>query len=278
VSAVRAVLYALAVRMDDRGEAFPSKRQLAADTALGERTVREAIREARRSGWLAVVDHVRPGHAWAFSYYIACIPDSLDLAAVDLGRGVDLAGIAEAWANQHGDITDPLHGLPRPAKSDHAKARTAKGAAAIAARSKRERTEGAAVIAARFEGEALPASEGAANDRMDVRQMTHEGAAAIACNVRPPSPTKFPSKFSEKDLREGRAASDATTHDPEAADEHATEGAIETEAAVPNDGSGPTIAPEVRHGEPQPDPQPLPTPRQPPSRRPTLRSMFEALP
>jgi hypothetical protein len=276
VPAVRAVLYALAVRMDDDGEAFPSTNLIAADTALGERTVRAAILGARRGGWLAVVQRTRPGQAWRHSRYVACVPDSLDLAAVNIGKDTDLESIADAWAKQRGDITDPLHGAPSADPSDRARPRQPKGAAAIAARLKRERTEGAAVIAARSDCEHGQPGEGAATGA--------EGAAVIATKVRPPSPETCGRdrllsthlKYPKEVLIEGRAASDATTYDPEAAAGQATEGATETAAASPDDGSRPTVAPEVRHGEPQPGPQPLPTPRQPPDLLPSIRKLLAA--
>lgn len=133
VPAIRAILFALAVRMDERGEAWPSQKLLAADIASTERTVREAVLEARRAAWLAVVDHVRPGQAWRLSHYIACVPNSLNLESVDLGKDadgnpIDVEGMALQWCAQYGEIDDRMHGLPSRAR-DRAKARRPKGAA-----------------------------------------------------------------------------------------------------------------------------------------------------
>lgn len=171
VASIRAVLLALAIRMDDRGEAFPSQRTIARDTALSERTVRDALLEARRTSWLAAKERGGRGRAWRHLHYYACVPDHLDLSQIDLGRGVDLEKMAEYWASQEGDILDPMHGLPRAPGRRGAKARSAKGAAICAS------------------GTATGAGRPETRDT----------------KVRQPSPTKSPSKFPGKDPHEGRA-------------------------------------------------------------------------
>lgn len=198
VPTIRSVLFALSVRMDESGEAFPSQRKLAADTALSERTVREALLEARRQCWVAVNGHLRPGQAWRLSYYVACVPDHLNLANVNLGRGVDLEMMSDQSIAQHGEADDRLHGTRPTKRSDRAKPRKAKGAAkkradAIAARSKAKRYQGAAT------------------DVKDVRQLTAQGAATDSRMVRTPSPTKYPSKFPfEVPIEEGHALARTT--------------------------------------------------------------------
>ena len=237
VPAICSVLYALAVRMDESGEAYPSQRTIAADTALGERTVRDAILEARRAAWIAVVDHVRPGQAWRRSHYIACIPDSLNLSEVDLGRDVDLEAMADAIGSQHGDIADQMHGLPRRVRG--AAPRKAKGAATIAARSKAQK------------------GEGAANGGVKVRQRVQEGAATIAENVRQPSPTKFPSEVPIKTLREGHVAGDATARVKDAQVKKPEPGTQPHPMAVSLNGSDPVaMAPEVLQEAKKPEPEP----------------------
>ena len=228
VPTIRAVLYALAVRMDDNGEAFPSQRTIATDTALGERTVRDAILEARRMGWLAVVDHVRPGQSWRLSHYIACVPNGLNLADVNVGRDVDLERMSDVVGSEHGDVDDRMHGLPRRARG--AGPRTAKGAAAIAARSKGEKAK--------------------------VRQLTQkgaatgaEGAATIAGKVRQPSPTKFPSKFPSKFPKKGRIASDAPDRVKDTGNQKPEHGTQPDQAAGKPNGNGNRIVPsEVLQG------------------------------
>lgn len=237
VPAIRSVLYALSVRMDESGEAYPSQRTIAADTALSERTVRDALLEARRAVWLAVVDHVRPGQAWRLSHYIACVPDSLNLSEVDLGRGVDLEHMADVAGSQHGDIEDRMHGLPRRARG--AGPRRAKGAATIAARSKNEK------------------GKGAANGGVKVRQPVQEGAAIGSNNVRQSSPTKFPSEVPIKTLREGHVASDATLSVTDAQGEEPEPGTQPHPMAATLNGtdsfaSGPEVFKESRRPEGEP--------------------------
>lgn len=167
---LRAVLFALHCRMDPEGMAYPSQELIAADTGLSERTVRSAVLDARRSGWLAVATHARPGKAWRLSFYAACIPDEIDLRKIDLGRDVDLAKIADQWLAKHGQAEDELHG--RPIVSGEA--RPAKGAAAIAARKKQA---AAAAIAGPSAGNVAATVAGAANPVEIVRQDPSEGAA-----------------------------------------------------------------------------------------------------
>lgn len=183
VASIRSVLFALYLRMNDWGEAYPSHKTIARDTALSERTVGDAIREARRLMWLAATETDRPGQSWKRSYYFACIPDSLDLSQVNLGKNVDLEALTDAIASQVGDIFDRVHGLPADKRRRGAKARPSKGAAKIAA-SRKNRRKGAAT-----------AASGPATDA--------KGPATDAEKVRQPSPTKFPSKFPNKSPEEG---------------------------------------------------------------------------
>ena len=188
--------------MNELGEAYPSQEVLAADTALGVRTVREAVLEARRHGWVGVMEHLRPGQAWRRHHYVACIPDSLDITSVELGGNVDLAAVIESTAAQWGDVLDPLHGRLSTRPSDRARQRSPKGAAITAARRGRDAVEGAAITAAPLR----ESGEGAAVDRQDVRQLTQEGAAVDRQDVRPSSPIKVPSEGSiGRDQREGFA-------------------------------------------------------------------------
>lgn len=233
VPAIRLTLFALSIRMDEAGEAFPSQETIAADTAIGERTVREAILEARRLCWLAVVDHLRPGKAWRRSHYIACVPDSLNLADVSLGRDVDLDRIAEQCRAQLGEASDKLHGSRRRPRADRAKPRSAKGAAA----------KGAAVIAA---GSNPKQDIGAAAIAKKVRPPRPKGAAAIAKKVRPSSPPKSPSEYSSNKQSEGRALARETPRVKNAHDRDPEPGTQpEPPAPTANTGRAPTGAPEV---------------------------------
>jgi hypothetical protein len=182
------VLYALSVRMNESGEAFPSQRLLAADTALGERTVRDAIQEARRASWLAVVSHRANGQGWRRSHYIACVPDHLKLETVHLGRGVDVDRMSQQSSGEHAEVADRMHDIPRPQRQRGARSRGLKGAATIAAAP-------------------IEANQGrAATEHNDVRQLAAGGAADGSENVRQPSPTKFPYDVPiQVPIREGRA-------------------------------------------------------------------------
>lgn len=261
---VRAVLYALAVRMDDRGEAFPSQRTIASDTALSERTVRDAVLEARRTGWIAVAEHARPGQGWRLSHYVACVPDSLNLSSVDLGRDVDLERMSDQVVSERGEATDRLHGLPR--RNRGGGPRTAKGAATIAARRERETLQGAAI------------------ERSNVRQPSPERAATIAGNVRQPSPTKFPYKFPSKIPEKGRIASDAPARVKDAKGKKPRPGAKpEPTAAKPNGSGALESASEVLRGfggaEHRPAPR-RPEPAQParPDPEARIRKLILTLP
>lgn len=214
VPAVRAVLFALYTRMDRDGEAFPSQALIAADTAFSERTVREALLEARRSCWLALIDSHRPGQGWRCGRYVACVPEDLDLASINLGGKVDLQRIVDQCLGVLGAIEDPLHGQARHG-GDRAKARTPKGAAAKSAQVKAAMQP--AMASARSVGsltqeafpEAFEAPDVGGNGR---RQMAPLGPDAEGSNMRTPSPTKSGSEdFNEDSTREGHAPGRATT-------------------------------------------------------------------
>jgi hypothetical protein len=255
IASVRSVLFALSVRMDESGECYPSQSTIAADTAMGERTVRDSILEARRTAWLAVVDHIRPGQAWRRSHYVACVPDSLNLADVDLGRDVDLEHMADTIGSQYGDVQDRMHGTRRRLHPDRAKSRHAKGAAAIAARSKGEK------------------AKGAAKRSMKVRQLTTEGAANDSKKVRPLSPTKFPSEVPINTFGEGRIASDAPDRVKDAQGQNQEPGTQPQPATPsPNGSARRTIPPEVLHGIGIPKPEPKPKRDLAPS----IRKLLEA--
>jgi hypothetical protein len=223
VSSVRTVLFALAVRMDKYGEAFPSQELLGKDTALSVRTVRDALLEARRTCWLAVVDHARYGQAWRLSHYIACIPDSLNLAAVKLRLGVDLESMADIVALKHGDVKDRMHGLPR-----------------------------------RVRGGGQRGTKGAATKRNEVRQPSLQGAAIDRNNVRQPLPTKSPSKVPiQVPTQEGRIASDAPTCAKDADVRKPKSGTQSHPKVATLSGSDPIATPsEVLHEAGKPEPKP----------------------
>ena len=229
---LRAVLFAIAARMDQTGVAFPSQKQIADDIGLSERTVRPAVLDARRSSWLAVVERVRPGKAWRLSHYIACIPDHIDLGTIDLGASVDLPAIAEKWLHAHGLIDDDLHGQAplRVAK------RRPKGAASNAARSP-QGAESIAAASRSVTGADRPPiqTEGAANFVHEVRQSESAGAANSAqgaeiygTKVRQASPTKVQGKGPEKisgevNTHEGRARTMRVPEPPKPKTKTATE-------------------------------------------------------
>lgn len=230
VASVRVVLFALSVRMDDAGEAFPSQKTIAADTALSERTVRDAILEARRAGWLAVVECTRSGSTWRRHHYVACLPDRLDLSRVSLGKGVDAEQIANICAAQLGDVDDPLHGKPRSEGGRGARSRRAKGAAAMKGSYARKRSESAATAAA------------------DAATTT-EDSATSSTKVRQPSPTKFPSKFPIKSPQEG-SVQERTPSNELIATNWPLQHGPQSEPAVSNpiDSSRPAIPSEVLQG------------------------------
>lgn len=231
VASVRCVLFALAVRMDEAGEAFPSQATLAADTSLSERTVRDAVLVARSEGWLAVVEHFMSGQAWRHSYYIACVPDRLDLTRVDLGKSIDAGVTADHWAAQHGHVDDPMHEAPIGRGLDRARPRKPKGAAMASARS-------------------VPTSaeepERCGRRPQKVRQLAQEGADVDRKKVRTPSPTKFPSEVPIlSSQQEGHALKRATAL--------GGTGNPEMESAATSDGSAPPAAdPEVLRGKRKP--------------------------
>jgi hypothetical protein len=243
--------------MDEAGEAFPSQNMLAADTAIADRTIREAILEARRLSWLAVENHVRPGQAWRRSHYIACVPDGLNLAGVNLGREVDLERMADEWQAKYGEACDTMHGARRSVGADRAKPRKPKGAAA----------KGADVIAAH--------SSMKRSRRADVASETcgrgaHEGADVASEKVRTPSPTKFPSEVPMKYPSEGPALTRETGRV-----ENAQEG--KPELGTPNPQAAPettmpaTNASALRHIASE-GLQGLPRPEPPKRRQPTAEA------
>lgn len=199
VASVRCVLFALSVRMDEPGEAYPSQSKIAADTALSDRTVREAVQSARRAGWLAVTDHVRPGQAWRLSHYVACIPDTLDLSTVSLGGDVDLEKMADQWAAQHGDILDPMHGDSAGADG-HGRRRKSK-----------RKTQREEVASGPSGAKTKSTPETCGNQRHEGAEIGAKGAEADRRKVRKQLPTKFPSKVPiGSSHREGRALTRTT--------------------------------------------------------------------
>lgn len=100
---VHLTLYVLGTFMDRSGECWPSQAAIVQATRLSRATVQRAIATARSGQWLTVRPTVRRGQGWRSNCYIACVPDSINLAPFNFDA------IAEKWSDIHGEADDELH-------------------------------------------------------------------------------------------------------------------------------------------------------------------------
>lgn len=120
----RLVLFTLPTWMDKTGEnCFPTMESLAKATQLSLRAVKAAIDRARREVWIAASKVPGVRSQYPHNYYVACIPDWLNLEAFDGRRSPDVSthrkfeALSDTWTAQWGGAEDDLHGRPRhPAK------------------------------------------------------------------------------------------------------------------------------------------------------------------
>ena len=117
----RLVLFAMPTWMGKSGEdCFPAMETMAGATQLSLRAVKAAVDRARREAWLAAWKVPGIKGAYPHNYYVACIPDWVDLDAFDarrsdkVARDRKFAALADSWSAQWGDAPDELHDRPRP--------------------------------------------------------------------------------------------------------------------------------------------------------------------
>lgn len=236
VSSIRSVLMAMNLRMDKAGEAFPKAEQLAADTALNERTVREALLEARRLGWLAVVDRVEPGRSWRRLHYFATVPGDVDLRELGaaIGTGADLPAIAQ----QLGECADPSHGASRAPHRRGARRRRATGAA------EQPRSQGPGMV---------PAPQTPENGH-EVRAFRTRGPGMKDIEVRAWCPPKFLREETKKSYARAReAARGASRRASDAWAEPTAEAATDPTASDPADTARQRVA-KIRQAAPDMSP------------------------
>jgi hypothetical protein len=117
---VRCTLYTISTWMNRDGYAFPSQDKIAKGAQTTTRSVQRHIAEAKREGWIATELAGRGGKGWRFTRYRACVPDHLDLDALDddiaatihvqEGGIADDTMVSSPRANGHDTIVSPRPG------------------------------------------------------------------------------------------------------------------------------------------------------------------------
>ena len=105
-------LLVLGTYMDGNGFAFPGQPTWAKAARKSVRMLQRYIAQARRLGWLNVVNAGRGGQGWAFNGYRCCVPEWVELDEKD-------QSIGDALESQEGSIEGDDTAMSQPPINGH---------------------------------------------------------------------------------------------------------------------------------------------------------------